>query len=92
MRWDNGHREVLPNLLRLAELRWFYRDQWLQIRVGVASALLAVWMLRCLVQTERLGATAYAAGLIGTLSVFWLGTNGHWRMQTLLPHVFVLPG
>nr|WP_230595283.1 hypothetical protein [Xanthomonas vasicola] len=73
---DNGHREVLPNLLRLAELRWFGGNQWLQICVGVALALLTVWMLLRLVRNERLGAMAYAAaGLVCTISIFWLGNE-----------------
>lgn len=71
---DNGHREVLPNLVRFAELRWFDGNQWLQIGTGVALALLTVWLLHRLVRTERLGAPVQAAaGLVCTLSIFWLG-------------------
>ncbi|MCE4360980.1 hypothetical protein [Xanthomonas hortorum] len=73
---DNGHREVLPNLLRLAELRWFDGNQWLQIWVGIALALLTVWMLLRLVRTERLGSLAQAAaGLVCATSIFWLGNE-----------------
>ncbi|REN05975.1 hypothetical protein DSI35_15590, partial [Mycobacterium tuberculosis] len=33
---DNGHREILPNLVRHAELEWLHGNQWLQIGTGVA--------------------------------------------------------
>ncbi|MBZ0151455.1 MAG: hypothetical protein K8J09_07975, partial [Planctomycetes bacterium] len=39
---DNGHREVLPNLVRIAELHWFDYDQTLQIGLAVLLALLAL--------------------------------------------------
>ncbi|MGK9145644.1 hypothetical protein KXR77_19460 [Xanthomonas euvesicatoria] len=88
---DNGHREVLPNLLRLAELRWFDGNQWLQIWAGVALALLTVWMLLRLVRTERLGAMAYAAaGLVCTLSVFWLGNERALAHANESVHVYLI--
>ncbi|WP_425520815.1 hypothetical protein [Xanthomonas oryzae] len=88
---DNGHREVLPNLLRLAELRWLDGNQWLQIWAGVALALLSVWMLLRLVRTERLGALAYAAaGLVCTLSIFWLGNERALAHANESVHVYLI--
>lgn len=71
---DNGHREVLPNALRLLELECLHANQWLQILAGTSLALLAAGvvlrLLRDLPAPRRaLAGAAVAAG------VFWLG-NG----------------
>ncbi len=71
---DNGHREVLPNLVRVAELHWFDANQWLQIAVGMVLALATVATLvrgwRDGERTVRTAATALVC-----VAVFWLG-NG----------------
>lgn len=69
---DNGHREVLPNLLRLAELEWFDANQWLQIGTGLALAgllLRALWR-----QFGDLSPEHRAAGwLLVAVGIGWLG-------------------
>lgn len=69
---DNGHREVLPNLVRFTELQWFGANQWLQIGVGLGLALatLAAW-IRALHGAERTARAAAAA--ISCIGLFWLG-------------------
>ena len=34
----NGHRPILPNLVRVAEIHWFAANQLLQLSVGAACA------------------------------------------------------
>lgn len=69
---DNGHCEVLPNLVRVADLHWCHADQSLQIGVGTALALLALlaaWS--CL---RRQPAPLRAAALLAVaVGWFWLG-------------------
>ncbi|MEO8671230.1 MAG: hypothetical protein ABI411_07935 [Tahibacter sp.] len=73
---DNGHREVLPNLLRVAELRWFDADQSLQIAVG---ALLALLCVACLARASWCDSVPrharVAAVFFATLGVVWLGNE-----------------
>jgi len=71
---DNGHREVLPGLLRLAELEWLHANQWLQIGAGCAIAILVGLMLLRRVQ-ELSGDQRAAAALALATGLFWLG-NG----------------
>ncbi|MCA8948584.1 MAG: hypothetical protein KDE27_03735, partial [Planctomycetes bacterium] len=72
---DNGHREVLPNLVRWAEARWLDADQWLQLAVGTTLVLLAfAAILRALRRAPRAARTAAAA--IVCVGLFWLG---NWR-------------
>lgn len=72
---DNGHREVLPNAVRVVELVYFDANQQLQIGVGVLLALLTCWLLWGLWRglDRELRQLAMALSL---MAVFWLG---HWR-------------
>jgi hypothetical protein len=71
---DNGHREVFPNLVRVAELHWCDANQALQITGGMLLAalfgLLAWRSIRALAWAPRAAATVTIAA-----GVFWLG-NG----------------
>lgn len=73
---DNGHREVLPNLVRLAELRWFDASQRLQIAAGIVLAL-ATWLLlaRTIWRDAAAPALRVAASLALAIGVFWLGNE-----------------
>lgn len=73
---DNGHREVLPNLVRLAELRWFGANQQVQIAIGVMLAL-ATWLLlaRVIWRDASSRALRVAAVLLLSIGVFWLGNQ-----------------
>ncbi|WP_421681089.1 hypothetical protein [Stenotrophomonas bentonitica] len=73
---DNGHREILPNLVRHAELSWLHGNQWLQIGTGVLLALATVWLLARIIKADALAPPVRAAAtLIGALSIFWLGSQ-----------------
>jgi hypothetical protein len=70
---ENGHRPIIPALLRVAELRWFGGDQGLQILVGAlfaTAAVTAVWLAA--LRSPQLGAgrRAAGAGMFG-IAVFW---------------------
>jgi len=69
---DNGHREVLPNLVRLAELHWCDGNQWLQIGVGLALAVATVFLLVRSLGGAEPSVRAAATALV-CIGVFWLG-------------------
>ncbi|MFY9345772.1 MAG: hypothetical protein WAT39_24990, partial [Planctomycetota bacterium] len=69
---DNGHLELLPNLLRLAELEWFAANQWLQIGVGTTLAL-ATWLLLASRFFAAAPARRAGAALVVAIGWFWLG-------------------
>lgn len=73
---DNGHRELLPSLVRLAELRLSGADQSLQIVLGVLLALATLaLLLRALRDTDVTTPQRAAAALVGAIGVFWLGNE-----------------
>jgi len=73
---DNGHREVLPNLVRLAELDWMHADQRLQIAVAMLCALMAFAGLAIAAARASSSAAVRAgAALAAALGVFWLGNE-----------------
>lgn len=71
---DNGHLELFPDLVRVAELEWFAADQRLQIAVGLLLAL-ASWLVAVLgLRRAALEpARSSAVALVLALGVFWLG-------------------
>lgn len=77
---DNGHHELLPNVVRVAELHGFAAGQWLQIAVGMTLLLATagvLWRSVRRIADVRLRA---AAMLVVALGLFWLGnvrTLGH---------------
>ena len=76
---DNGHAEILPNLLRLLELEAFGGGQWLQILVGLL--LLAgcglLWAAARPEPDGQPGSTTARTGwlLCGAVMLLWFG-NG----------------
>jgi hypothetical protein len=73
---DNGHREVLPNLVRLIELRVFAANQWLQIAVGAALALATALMLVRAMRMAGEDALRVRAAICAALvALFWLGSQ-----------------
>jgi hypothetical protein len=89
---ENGHRPIVPGLVRVAEIRWFAANQQLQIGVGLAAAiltaLLAAWIClrdKSLTQTAR--ATGAAAAVI---AVFWLGNARMLLHGNELVHAYLL--
>lgn len=71
---DNGHLELFPDLVRVAELEWFAANQRLQTAVGVLLAL-SSWLVvvlglrRSALEPARFGAVA----LVLALGLFWVG-------------------
>jgi hypothetical protein len=73
---DNGHREVLPNLVRLIELRVFAANQWLQILAGAALALATfVMLLRAMRLATAEALQVRAAICCAAIALFWLGSQ-----------------
>jgi len=71
---DNGHHELLPSLVRLAELHWLHGGQWLQIGIGIvlllATQALGWRQLAGLPSSQR-----NAAALALLLGLCWLGNQ-----------------
>lgn len=72
---ENGHRPILPNLIRVAEIHWFAADQLLQISIGTLCALTTMGLIAAAVWRERtLPVLGRSAGvMLAVLGVFWLG-------------------
>lgn len=71
---DNGHRPVLPNLFRVAEIHWFDANQLLQLSVGTMCAVTSAVLLALVAWRERaLPRAARGVGVMfAALGVFWL--------------------
>lgn len=71
---ENGHRPILPALIRVWELRSFDGSMRLQIAVGACLAILAVLLIALAVVRQRTWPVAIrAAGVAFTcIAVFWL--------------------
>lgn len=71
---DNGHREIIPNLIRLADLHWFSAAQSFQTFCGIAFALLTLGLfLRGIYVSQIAQATKIIIILFAVLAIFWLG-------------------
>lgn len=71
---DNGHLELFPDLVRVAELEWFAANQRLQTAVGMGLAL-ASWLVAVLALRGATHESArfWAIALVLALGLFWLG-------------------
>lgn len=74
---ENGHRPVVPNLLRVAEIAWLGGNQVLQWAVGLAFAVLTVLAGWVIVLRDRSlsGLDRAACALVISLAVFWLANS-----------------
>lgn len=73
---ENGHREVLPKLVRWIELRHFDADQSLQIGLGLLFALATLSVLAWTAwRAEVPRAHRVAVMLVATIGIFWLGNE-----------------
>jgi hypothetical protein len=72
---ENGHRPILPALLRLAEIRWLAADQKLQVIVGLGAAIVSLVLLahRFIRGRSRYDVIAAACVAQAVLGLFWLG-------------------
>jgi hypothetical protein len=77
---DNGHRPIIPNLIRLVEIHWLASNQLLQISIGTLCAVLTSGIVAFSAWRDReLPLIARAAGvMLAVLGVFWLANA---RMQ-----------
>lgn len=88
---DNGHREVLPNLVRVAELQWFDANQWLQIGLGMVLCLLTVVALVRSWRDAGRDVQAAAAAVV-CIGVFWLGNARKLAHGNESVHLFLVLG
>lgn len=86
---DNGHAEVLPNLLRLIELH-VGSHEILQIFIGAAFAAGSVLTLLDLLRRDReLGSSARAASALAiVLGIYWLGNTRALTQEHDAVHVY----
>lgn len=71
---ENGHRPILPALVRIAEVHLSDADHRLQHLVGIALALATCFVIARTAWRDRASATAGAtAVLLAVLAIFWLG-------------------
>jgi len=92
----NGHRPIIPNLVRLAEIHWFSANQMLQISVGTSCAVLTLVLVLTTVWRERglSVASRSAMTLVATLGVFWLANvrmllHGNESLHVYIPTLMV---
>jgi|GEM_PF-59524 len=87
---ENGHRPILPALLRIAEIHWLAADQWLQIGAGCAALLLALAvMVATILREATLSAVNRAAAcLFVVLALLWLGNARMLMHGNELAHVY----
>ncbi len=72
---ENGHRPIIPGLIRVLEIHWLGANQMLQIAFGafcaLATALCAAWIA---LREDRLARPLRLAGaMLAVMAVFWLG-------------------
>jgi hypothetical protein len=73
---ENGHRPVLPGLVRLAELNWFKGTQWLQALTSWVAAAVVVAMLVLAVKRDLRGnAILIASGICAICSTLLWNAN-----------------
>lgn len=70
---DNGHHEIIPNAVRVAELYLFHAGQWLQVCVGIAFALATAALAWRTLRSLPTPSQRVAAMLFAVLGLFWLG-------------------
>ncbi len=88
---ENGHRPILPALLRVAEVHLFGANQRLQLLVGALLALLGAAVPARAAWHDRASAAAGAAGvLLAVLGVFWLGNARMLMHGNELVHTYLV--
>lgn len=70
----NGHRPVIPNLVRVAEIRWLDGNQVLQLAVGTFAEILIVGLMAISALRERRISliARCAAVMLAVLGTLWL--------------------
>lgn len=73
LRPDNGHHEILPNAVRVLELRAFDAQQWLQVWIGIGLLLATLAVVRAVLRTQDAPARRATTMLAAVLGFCWLG-------------------
>lgn len=89
---ENGHRPIIPGLIRVLEIHWLGANQMLQVVLGalcaLATALCAAWVS---LREERLARPLRLAGaMLALIAVFWLGNARMLLHGNELVHAYLL--
>lgn len=89
---ENGHRPIIPGLIRVLEIHGFGANQMLQIVFGalcaLATALCAAWVA---LREPSLGRTArWAGAMLAVMAVFWLANARMLLHGNELVHAYLL--
>lgn len=94
---ENGHRPIIPNLIRIAEIHWFGANQLLQISIGTSCALLTSGIVAFGLAKDRdLPVPTRAAGvMLAVIGIFWLANarmlmHGHEALHAYLVALMVV--
>jgi hypothetical protein len=89
---ENGHRPIIPNLIRIAEIRWFAADQILQITVGTASVILTALLLAATIWRQREASLVErsAGVMLVVLGILWLANARMLLHGNELLHAYLL--
>lgn len=89
---ENGHRPIIPALLRVAEITWFHGGQSLQIVFGTTCAALTALVLAWIVWCERTMPLALRAGgvMFAAITVWWLGNARMLMHSNESVHVYLV--
>ncbi len=72
---DNGHHELIPNVIRVTELHLLHANQLLQITSGIGFLLAALWIGWRIIRELPTSAARVAGMLALVLGLLWLGNE-----------------
>ncbi len=89
---ENGHRPIIPGLIRVLEIHWLGANQVLQIVFGALCALATAACAALVALREaRLGRSMRLAGaMLAVMAVFWLGNARMLLHGNELVHAYLL--
>ncbi|MBL8300156.1 MAG: hypothetical protein JNN30_17595 [Rhodanobacteraceae bacterium] len=89
---ENGHRPVLPALVRIAEIEWLHANQWLQILFGLSCALATSAMIAWSGWRDRRYPLPVRAGFVlaAVAGIFWLANARMLMHGNELVHTYLL--
>ncbi|MCX7563946.1 hypothetical protein OS176_10465 [Xanthomonadaceae bacterium XH05] len=92
LQWENGHRPIIPGLIRVLEIHWLAADQSLQIGVGALCALATVACIAGVALCDpRSGVVVrLAGGMLAVMAVFWFGNARMLLHGNELVHTYLL--
>jgi hypothetical protein len=89
---ENGHRPILPIMVRIAEANWFSANQVLQLAVGGSCAFLMAAILAMAAWRAPNASLPIRAACVATacIGIFWLGNARMLLHGNELLHVYLL--